>query len=387
MVNKYIAYFTSDNGLIESIRYIENMGIQIIEIVSDKYIKGLGCDEKKSKISLWGVAGALTGLFISTYFIYWLNSINYRIVLGDKPFFSLLNSIPVVFEVTILFSVIAIISAFLITSKLPNWYNSIDSKYILDKKKYGKYILIFPIDALEYSIDEIIKNLRNSGAVINKIEEETELSPQFVLTEKIRILKKSLKLVIFFIPIIILIFIISLKMNLLNYYPKSKNFELISDMDYQQKQMPQSLNSFFKDSSGTRLPPSNSVARDIPKYHFKSIDFEVAESYYSNPLIMNDTILKLAENRFRTHCVPCHDSTGKGKGSIITNVKLNPDEEGFPQPADLTSQTTKNKSDSQLFHILSAGQNLMFPVSHKLTETERWALVLYIRELQDKARR
>ncbi|MCX7909692.1 MAG: cytochrome c [Ignavibacteria bacterium] len=118
-------------------------------------------------------------------------------------------------------------------------------------------------------------------------------------------------------------------------------------------------------------------------YEFEPQEFAVPERLFQNPLKKTElTILrgKVLYNRF---CVPCHNVDGKGNGPIVTQVTLKEDEEGFPSPKDLTSENTRNKSDGRLFHILSAGQNLMFSFNDKLSETDKWCIVHYIRILQN----
>lgn len=160
--------------------------------------------------------------------------------------------------------------------------------------------------------------------------------------------------------------------------------ETVSDMQYQNKlstQEPVRL----QDSSLSMILPPNSVAVNHSIYRFNQYQYDSATSRYSNPLPDNDElVLARGKNRFEVFCVPCHNDDGKGMGLMITKPKLKPDEEGFPQPADLTSERTKGLSDSRIYHILSAGQNLMFPVNEKLNNIDKWCVVKYIRFLQGK---
>jgi mono/diheme cytochrome c family protein len=158
--------------------------------------------------------------------------------------------------------------------------------------------------------------------------------------------------------------------------------EVVMDMDYEQKLNPQAENTFFKDSLSIRLPADTIYSRFARKYKYESVDFEKAEKEFSNPIKMSDFVLKRGKNTFEAYCFYCHGLKGKGDGPIITEVPKRPNQEPFPGPPDLTRKETKAKSDARLYHILSSGQNLMFPVADKLSEEDRWILVLYIRHLQ-----
>lgn len=196
------------------------------------------------------------------------------------------------------------------------------------------------------------------------------------------LIKKILILFFLLIPIFLLFYFFSLKLNLIKTDQKIQPFEAIADMDHQKKLLPQSITTVFPDSSAFRYPVAGTFPRFGLAYNFEMIEYAKAESTYSNPVEINDFVLQRGKNRFEALCVPCHNNDGKGSGLIITKVQLKEGEEGFPEPANLTSQNTLNYSDARLFHILSAGQNLMFPIAGRVSEIDRWCLVHYIRYLQ-----
>jgi hypothetical protein len=194
--------------------------------------------------------------------------------------------------------------------------------------------------------------------------------------------KSIFKWILMFLSVILLVVVIILQLGVIKIYREFQPFEIIADMDNQIKTLPQKESSFFPDSSSFRNPIDNTIPKYGSKYHLTDLEYEEAEVQNNNPLEPTEKVIARGKNRFETFCVPCHNHDGKGKGVIITNVKLKEGEEGFPAPANLTRDFTRSISDARIFHILSAGQNLMFPVNYKLNETDRWALVHYIRKLQ-----
>jgi len=197
-----------------------------------------------------------------------------------------------------------------------------------------------------------------------------------------KIIKNILLILITFLPVVLLIYYLLIKLNIIATDPKAQPFEIIADMDHHKKLLPQSTSDFFPDSSAFRYPVLGTVPRFGSFYKFEMTEYEKAESTFTNPIENSDFVLQRGKNRFQALCVPCHNQDGKGKGLIITKVQLKEGEEGFPEPADLTSKNTRNYSDARLFHILSAGQNLMYPISNRVNEIDRWCLVHYIRFLQ-----
>lgn len=195
-------------------------------------------------------------------------------------------------------------------------------------------------------------------------------------------IKTTFKWFLMVLSSLLLIVAILLHLGLIKFYREFQPFEIIADMDNQIKSLPQKESNFFPDSASFRNPVENTVPKIGSKYQLIDLEYEEAENENKNPLEPTEKVHARGKNRFETFCVPCHNYDGKGNGIIITKVKLKEGEEGFPAPANLTREFTRKISDARIFHILSAGQNLMFPVNYKLNETDRWALVHYIRKLQ-----
>jgi mono/diheme cytochrome c family protein len=88
--------------------------------------------------------------------------------------------------------------------------------------------------------------------------------------------------------------------------------------------------------------------------------------------------LKAAEELFQQNCVICHGKTGASNG---------PAAESLPQkPANFTdAQMMKVATDGELFWKMTTGRAPMPSWQDRLSETQRWTLVNYLRELTKKA--
>ncbi len=163
----------------------------------------------------------------------------------------------------------------------------------------------------------------------------------------------------------------------------SQPLEIISDMDHQKRLKEDYIDNFYNLQTINELPKRGSVPLESIRYPFEPHQFELAERAFSNPISPTTFSLKRGEVLFKRFCVVCHGKDGKGNGWIVTKVQLSEGEEGFPPPKDLTSQSTMNLPDSRIFHIISSGQNLMFPYNSKLSDFDKWCLISYIRKLQN----
>jgi hypothetical protein len=197
---------------------------------------------------------------------------------------------------------------------------------------------------------------------------------------------KILKYIIWFfiwsIPIVMFGYVLLIRSNLFSSVNKNQPFELISDMDNTISLKQQSENILSKKKVYESLKPDKSISYTHPEYKYESIDIEKSVSNGDNPLPMTKEVFNRGKHLFNTHCVYCHNNNGKGEGIIVSAVKLKAGEEPFPGPPDLTRQQAIDYPDSRMFHVLSAGQNLMFPVAYKLDTIDRHCLVKYLRILQ-----
>lgn len=93
-----------------------------------------------------------------------------------------------------------------------------------------------------------------------------------------------------------------------------------------------------------------------------------------NPIKFTEVSVDRGKKIYATQCALCHGDKGDGKTELATDMKLQmPD---FTKPDAL-----KNRTDGELFTIISSGQDPMPSQSGRLTETHRWNLVNYLRAL------
>src|SRR3984893_1419918 len=91
-----------------------------------------------------------------------------------------------------------------------------------------------------------------------------------------------------------------------------------------------------------------------------------------NPLQPTATALKSARRGYADNCAHCHGGTGKGAARDASRYD--------PAPTDFTdAKRTSGATDGELFYKISEGKKPMPVFKNKLSEDERWELVLLIR--------
>jgi mono/diheme cytochrome c family protein len=96
------------------------------------------------------------------------------------------------------------------------------------------------------------------------------------------------------------------------------------------------------------------------------------EKARKNPLTASDANINAAKQIYLDHCANCHGDAGKGDGSDAMMYD--------PAPADLTDAARLSKiTDGEIYYQINEGRKPMPSFKKRLTEQQRWQLVLLVR--------
>ncbi|SRR5713226_1462096 len=91
-----------------------------------------------------------------------------------------------------------------------------------------------------------------------------------------------------------------------------------------------------------------------------------------NPIAPSESTLKAASGIYQEECAQCHGERGKGDGP---QARMH-----SPSPADLTDASQMAAvTDGEIFYQISEGRKPMPSFKKRLTEDQRWELVLLVR--------
>ncbi len=139
-------------------------------------------------------------------------------------------------------------------------------------------------------------------------------------------------------------------------------------------------------SYGTQEKPLQVPAQSIP---VEGPAYIPGEGAPANPVPADATSIARGAELYAINCKMCHGDAGQGNGPIAAFLVKK-------KPANLTSDIVQNKSDGDLFLVISNGiynpNNTLFPevefsgqmppLNENLTVRERWDVVNYIRTLK-----
>lgn len=161
----------------------------------------------------------------------------------------------------------------------------------------------------------------------------------------------------------------------ITWFSEERPVEFLNNMDHNFKAIPQSANAFFADRRSLRDPVEGTVARGVEVYTLSAGDVDTAEVLNVDPqLEQSEFLLARGQNRFNVFCAPCHNYDAHSQSRIVAR--------GWAGIPDLTRPETQALSNARIFHIISAGQNLMPAYADKIKPIDRWAIIYYLRKLQ-----
>jgi len=163
--NYLVGIFDDDDDLLHTIEHVRAAGYKIADAFTPFPIHGLehAMGLRPTKLHTAGFFFGGIGLTFMFSFLTWMNTINYPINFGGKPFFSLLSWVPPLFEVTVLWASIGMTVAFYY---LCNLYPGKTPKIIDPRTTDHKFALTFAIDdktGADY-INKVSEMLKHGGA-------------------------------------------------------------------------------------------------------------------------------------------------------------------------------------------------------------------------------
>ncbi len=153
--------------------------------------------------------------------------------------------------------------------------------------------------------------------------------------------------------------------------------QIFPDMKDQPKYLPQSASRFFGDGRELLRPVPGTVARGYLKDDDAFYTGMHGGTFVANPLPMSHETLLRGQERFNIYCAPCHDRTGSGRGIVAMRSSW---------PAfDLNEPRIRQMPDGQIFDTITHGKRTMPAYRFQIVESDRWAIIAYVRALQRAA--
>jgi mono/diheme cytochrome c family protein len=123
--------------------------------------------------------------------------------------------------------------------------------------------------------------------------------------------------------------------------------------------------ALFRDGREAQPLPAGVVAQG---------DSERAEQA-THPPAVDAALMQRGRERYEIFCTPCHGLAGRGDGIIV--------QRGFPAPPSYHGSALRRATAQHIFDTITNGHGVMYSFASRIEPRDRWAIVAYIRALQE----
>lgn len=169
-----IAEFATSAGIMHAAEKVRDAGYTRWDVFTPFPVHGMdkAMGLKNSKVGwfafLGGVAGYTTGMLM----IWWMNALDYPIVVGGKPMFSPFSAFPPSYELTILFGAFGSLGGMLFLNRLPRLYHPLLKNRRFARVTHDRFFLVIETTDPKYSEPGTVQLLESAGSNHVEVVEE-----------------------------------------------------------------------------------------------------------------------------------------------------------------------------------------------------------------------
>ncbi len=127
---------------------------------------------KNSKVGWFSFLGGVTGYTSGMLMIWWMNAVDYSIVVGGKPMFSPYSAFPPSYELTILLGSFGSLFGMLFLNRLPRLHHPLLKHRRFALATHDKFFVVIETADPKYSESETRKLLESAGSKRIEMVEE-----------------------------------------------------------------------------------------------------------------------------------------------------------------------------------------------------------------------
>jgi mono/diheme cytochrome c family protein len=121
------------------------------------------------------------------------------------------------------------------------------------------------------------------------------------------------------------------------------------------------------------LFPDDTEAQTLPAGVVSQGELDRA-AQSAKPPAVDAALLARGRQRYDIYCSPCHGLSGNGDGMVV--------QRGFPAPPSYHTDRLRAATAQHFFDVITDGYGAMYSYASRVGPRDRWAIVAYIRALQ-----
>ncbi len=409
----WMAEYQDENNLLVAARKVRDSGYTKTDAFTPFPVHGI--DEalgiKPTILPFMVLCAGLTGLATALLMQWWMNGVDYPYIISGKPMGISPASIPVAFELTVLFSAFTSFLGMIGLNQLPKFSNPVFTNPRFDRATNDRFFLYVEATDKYYNRESVRELL--AGTHPDSLDEVLEDTTPSSLPRPI-LLTALVVVVAGLIPGMIIL-------NMRAGYSTAPRLHVFFDMDFQPKKKTQQPTTIFADSRIMRPQVKGTIARGqldeqdpfylgydpskltmtepVTNVLLVSVQTPAAQDGQAKPAVpvapeapklpwidslpieANEENMKLGRLKFETYCAACHGYAGNGDGLVHKRADSLAQGYWLP-PTSFHIDRVRAQPVGQIFNTITKGQGKMASYASSLSPKERWSIVLYVRALQ-----
>ena len=163
-----IAEYTTPADLLHAAEKVRDAGFRRWDVFTPFPVHGMdkAMGLKNSKVGWFAFLGGVTGYATGMLMIWFMNALDYPLIIGGKPLFSPFGAFPPSYELTILFGAFGALGGMLFLNRLPRLYHPLlkHRRFIQRGASHDRFYLVIETDDPRYHATETRQLLESTGS-------------------------------------------------------------------------------------------------------------------------------------------------------------------------------------------------------------------------------
>ena len=169
-----VAEFDTPAATMHAAEMIRDSGFKRWDVFTPYPVHGM--DEamglRSSRVGWFSFLGGVAGYTSGMIMIWWMNAIDYPIVIGGKPMFSPMSAFPPSYELTILLGSFGALFGMLFMNRLPRLHHPLLKYGRFKQATHDKFFVVVETSDPKYSATETRRILESAGSKNIEVVEE-----------------------------------------------------------------------------------------------------------------------------------------------------------------------------------------------------------------------
>jgi len=169
-----VAEFTTSASVLHAAERVRDAGYRRWDVFTPFPVHGMdkAMGLRNSKVGWIAFLGGVTGYTTGMIMIWWMNAVDYPIVIGGKPMFSPFAAFPPSYELTILFGAFGSLFGMLFLNRLPRLHHPLLKNKRFSLVTHDRFFVVVECDDPQYSEVETRKLFETAGSKHIEVVEE-----------------------------------------------------------------------------------------------------------------------------------------------------------------------------------------------------------------------